>query len=301
MGLTKFHTIQRLAASILPGVLIYFGSLNALNIAGAQSNQQPPVRDAVGEAQQSTRVQAKRPEQTKTPHDNSDVFAAPQAKPQSPAFNSQPKAGKNSGFDFYRDPLNADRPFDSPDAIMQKLLADKPRVMEAQRKLLESRYNLQPRLDPQAKMSRGKPLVVGPTAKLQGTTWEQIGGMAPEEIGRRGIFPYPSLPHPLQANGGQTFPKMQIEMFPRLERVDVDFDLPEVFLPSFHPPFFFRTVRSWAMSREARSSLSTTITGSSRTSLLRCNSMGCACCSRPFHKRSSTLPMIGSRRTRVWA
>ena len=52
------------------------------------------------------------------------------------------------------------------------------------------------------------------------------------------IFPYPSLPHPLQANGGQVFPKMQIDMFPRLERFDVDFDLPDAFLPEFPPAIF---------------------------------------------------------------
>ncbi len=62
--------------------------------------------------------------------------------------------------------------------------------------------------------------------------------MSPEDIRRQGVFPYPSLPHPLQANGGQVFPKMQIEMFPRLERVDVDFDLPDAFLPEFPPAMF---------------------------------------------------------------
>ena len=45
-------------------------------------------------------------------------------------------------------------------------------------------------------------------------------------------------PHPLQANGGQVFPKIQIDMFPRLERFDVDLDLPEAFLPEFPPAIF---------------------------------------------------------------
>jgi hypothetical protein len=31
---------------------------------------------------------------------------------------------------------------------------------------------------------------------------------------------------------------MQIEMFPRLERFDVEFDLPEEFLPEFPPAMF---------------------------------------------------------------
>jgi cytochrome c peroxidase len=111
--------------------------------------------------------------------------------------------------------------------------------MAAQRKLLESRYILEPKLDPQVKMARGKPLPVGPTARLQaGMSWQQIGELRPEEIQQRGIFPYPSLPHPLQTNGGQVFPKIQIDMFPRLERFDVDHDLPEAFLPEFPPAIF---------------------------------------------------------------
>jgi cytochrome c peroxidase len=47
-----------------------------------------------------------------------------------------------------------------------------------------------------------------------------------------------ALPHPLQSNGGQVFPKMQIDMFPRLERFDVEFDLPDAFLPEFPPAIF---------------------------------------------------------------
>ena len=69
-------------------------------------------------------------------------------------------------------------------------------------------------------------------------SWQQIGELRPEEIQQRGIFPYPSLPHPLQTNGGQVFPKIQIDMFPRLERFDVDHDLPETFLPEFPPAIF---------------------------------------------------------------
>jgi cytochrome c peroxidase len=91
-------------------------------------------------------------------------------------------------------------------------------------------------------MSRGKPLVVGPTARLaQGTTWDQLGQLRADEILQRNLFPYRSLPHPLQTNGGMVFPKMQIDMFSRLERFDVDFDLPEAFLPEFPPAIFLRT------------------------------------------------------------
>ena len=36
------------------------------------------------------------------------------------------------------------------------------------------------------------------------------------------------------------FPQFQIDMFPRLQRVDVDFDLPEAFLPEFPPAMFLQ-------------------------------------------------------------
>ena len=38
------------------------------------------------------------------------AFAAPNAMPSSPAFGDQPKQGRITGFDFYRDPLNVDEP-----------------------------------------------------------------------------------------------------------------------------------------------------------------------------------------------
>jgi hypothetical protein len=164
------------------------------------------------------------------------VFTPQRAEPSSPVFRQQPKEGKNSGFDFFRDPLNSDAPMINPDELMRQAIAAKPGVMAAHHQLLERRYLLEPRLDSSATMSRGKPIPVGPTARLQnGLTWDRIAALSPEQIQTHGIFPYPALPHPLQAVGGQVFPRMQIEMFPRLERIDVDFDLPDAFLPEFPP------------------------------------------------------------------
>jgi len=203
--------------------------------------QQPavPPRDAVAEGQRTTPTPASRPEQTKNEHDRSGVFDPPQAQPSSPVFTQQPKQGKNSGFDFFRDPLNADKPSEEPAEIMKRLMADKPKVMAAHRALLQQRYVLEAKLDPVAKMSRGKPLPVGPTARLQNAmTWDRLAQMRPDDIKQQGVFPYPALPHPLQANGGQVFPRMQIDMFARLDRVDVDFDLPDPFLPEFPPAIF---------------------------------------------------------------
>jgi cytochrome c peroxidase len=197
-----------------------------------------PVRDAIAEAQA--------PPQTAPvplPQDRGDRFDASKAEPSSSALDGQPERGRAEGFDFVRDPLNAKRPMQTFEEIMKADVADKTKVMAAQRKLLESRYDLTPRPDPSAKMSRGKPLAVGPTARLAaGVNWEALARLGPDEIKRRGIFPYPPLPHPKHVAGGQVFPPVQIKAFPRLERFDVDFDLPEAFLPEF-PPAIFLTSR----------------------------------------------------------
>src|SRR4051794_19221707 len=62
--------------------------------------------------------------------------------------------------------------------------------------------------------------------------------MSPQDIRSADAFPYKPLPHPKQATGGQVFPQVQIAMFPRLQRFDVDFDLPEAFIPEFPPAIF---------------------------------------------------------------
>ena len=230
---------KSVTTAAMGAIALYLGN-SSLSPAWAQANpQQTSPPDAVAQAQQPSPVQNKRPEQNKSSHDTGGPFSAEQAAASSSIFRTQPKQGKNSGIDYYRDPVNADRINQNPDEIMKELAAAKAGVMDAQRRLLESRYNLQPQLDPSAKMSRGKPLAVGPVAKLvQGMTWERLASMAAEEIRQRNLFPYAALPHPLQTNGGMVFPKMQLEMFPRLERVDVDFDLPDAFLPEFPPAIF---------------------------------------------------------------
>lgn len=227
-------------SSVLWGTVVVSCGLVLTATLAAQDTKNAPA-DAVVDAQTSRAVAAERPEQKKTAHDASDAFAATKAKPSSPAFKNQPEEGEIRGFDFYRDPLNSKRPMTTFEEIMKADVAAKAGVMAQQRKLLESRYNLEPKLDPQAKMSRGKPLPVGPTAKLAaGVDWDALAKMSPDEIKTKGAFPYPSLPHPKQTPGGQVFPKMQIAMFPRLERFDIDHDLPEAFLPEFPPALFLQ-------------------------------------------------------------
>jgi cytochrome c peroxidase len=129
-------------------------------------------------------------------------------------------------------------------ARVAKDKAGKAAVMARQKALLEERYDLKRPADPTVKMTRGKPITIGPTAKLpKGMTWEELAKMAPEEIRKKGLFPkgYLPLPHPNHPVGGMVFPQMEIKLFKRLERFDLDFDLPDQFLPEFPPAIFLTT------------------------------------------------------------
>jgi cytochrome c peroxidase len=125
------------------------------------------------------------------------------------------------------------------EAVRERDVAEKPEVMVKHMALLKERYGLSGKTDLTARMSGGKPLPVGPTAKLRdGMTWESLGSMSPEEIKQKGAFPYPPLPHVKHATGGMVVAPMQLETHPELVRFDVDFDLPEAYLPEFPPPLF---------------------------------------------------------------
>jgi cytochrome c peroxidase len=236
------QSTKSLAASLAAIVLTVPVPVSAQQRPRAQRAEPAPATtlpDAAQDAATPRDVPVERPEQELSDHDRSDIFAAQNAAPSSPVFKEQPKEGKISGFDFFRDPLNAPAPFTTFEEIREQESAARPQVMAAHRELLERRYDLEPRLDPDVTMTRGKPLCVGPTARLpDGITWDDLAAMSPEQIKTDGVFPYPSLPHPLQVNGGQVFPQMQIKMFPRLQRFDVEFDLPEAFLPEFPPAIF---------------------------------------------------------------
>ena len=128
------------------------------------------------------------------------------------------------------------------DVVRARDKAAKPRVMAEHQRLLEERYDLSRRVDENVRMTRGKPIPVGPTAKLKsGLTWDQLGRMTPEAIRDQGVFPYLPLPHVSHPVGGMVFPQQEIKLLPRVERFDMDFDLPEQFLPEFPPAMFLTT------------------------------------------------------------
>ncbi|KSJ09194.1 cytochrome B6 [Pseudomonas aeruginosa] len=133
--------------------------------------------------------------------------------------------------------------------IMKRMTANKPSIEQAHKTLLEQRYDLSDRPAKGASMTRGKPLQEGVRVKLPaGTNWEELARLSPEEIRKQGLFPggFLPLPHPNHAEGGMVFPKFLIDEIKRQEsrdltRFDLDYDLPDHFLPEFPAPMFLTT------------------------------------------------------------
>jgi len=134
-------------------------------------------------------------------------------------------------------------------SLFARTSADKPPVTKRQTDLLNQRYDLSDRPDPKAQMSRGKPLQAGVRVKLPaGVTWEQLAAMTSDQIRQKGIFPagFLPLPHPKNEEGGMVFPHFQIEELKKqtgrdLQRFDVDFDIPDHFLPEFPGAIYLTT------------------------------------------------------------
>ena len=134
-------------------------------------------------------------------------------------------------------------------SIMERFKAAKPAIQTRQADLLADRYDLSNRAAAGMTMSRGKPVQEGVRVKLPaGTIWDQLTSMTPTEISDRNLFPkgfYP-LPHPNHPEGGMLFPKFEIEEIKKQEgrdltRFDLDFDLPDQFLPEFPAPIYLTT------------------------------------------------------------
>jgi cytochrome c peroxidase len=133
--------------------------------------------------------------------------------------------------------------------IEQRMAAEKPAIMQRQKDLLATRYDLADRPSADAKMGRQKPLQDGVRAKLpSGVTWDDLAGMTPEQIKEKDAFPagFMPLPHPHHAEGGMLFPEFHIKEIKKqegrdLNRFDLEFDLPDHFLPEFPPAIYLTT------------------------------------------------------------
>jgi cytochrome c peroxidase len=154
------------------------------------------------------------------------------------AFAQEGPRGKSSYM-----PVDITEPFS---AILARLSAQKADVTRDHMALLNERYDLSNRPAPGVTMDRTKPVQDGVRVKLPaGKTWEALVNMSPEQIRDQNDFPkgfYP-LPHPKHVEGGMVFPKFEIDEIKRQEgrdltRFDVDYDIPDHFLPEFPPPIY---------------------------------------------------------------
>lgn len=133
--------------------------------------------------------------------------------------------------------------------VVVRLKAEKAGFARRQQEMLNERYDLSNRPSMGSTMSGGKPLQQGLRARLpKGAEWGELEAMSPAEIKDRGLWPkgFLPLPHPHQESGGMVFPLPLIDETLRqtgrdLTRFDLDFDLPQHFLPEFPAPLYLTT------------------------------------------------------------
>jgi len=163
--------------------------------------------------------------------------------------------------DFPDPPTNAPLPLSCGDqngggdqhvdfaTLMATKVAEKPEAMDRQLELLAARYDLSDGPVADVTMTNGKAIQAGVRVRLPGgVTWNELAALTPEEVREQDLFPrgFMALPHPKQPEGGMLFPHFHIEEVLRqtgrdLTRFDLDFDLPDQFLPEFPPPIFLTT------------------------------------------------------------
>lgn len=140
----------------------------------------------------------------------------------------------------------ADEDFSS---LTKRLQAGKPEFEQRQQALLVERYDLADHPSKSTSMSRGKAVQDGVRVKLpKGMSWEKLATLSPDEIKEKQLWPagFLPLPHPHHEAGGMVFPKFLIEETKRqtdrdLTRFDLDFDLPDHFLPEFPAAIYLTT------------------------------------------------------------
>ena len=134
-------------------------------------------------------------------------------------------------------------------AVKARMMAERAGIEARHAELLAQRYDLDDHAAPGVTMSRGKPVQGGVRVKLKpGVTWDGLAGLTPEQIRKQDAWPagFLPLPHPNQPEGGMLFPKKQIDEVLKqnhrdLKRFDLDFDLPDLFMPEFPPPIYLTT------------------------------------------------------------
>lgn len=157
--------------------------------------------------------------------------------------------GMRTPFDLWRYAGRGHNSWGSPrldmpwDQWVKHCTEQKPVLMKEVRAYMNSRFRFDMERIPGATMTAGKPIMKGPVSRLpEGVeSWAALSKMSVETIREKDLFPFKPLAHPLQTTAHMLFPDNWVEAHPEHERMDVDFDIPNAYLPEFPPPLFLTT------------------------------------------------------------
>lgn len=160
------------------------------------------------------------------------------------------KDGERQPFEIWEYAGRGKSSFGSPDLSMPWdewvafLSKQKPELMKDVDSYMSSRYDFNGKtIENQFMSGARKPIMAGPIAKLPKKikTFEKLSAMSPEAIKNEDLFPYKPLAHPLQTIAHMVFPDNWNKAHPEHNRIDVDHDFPDEYLPEFPPPMFLTT------------------------------------------------------------
>jgi cytochrome c peroxidase len=160
------------------------------------------------------------------------------------------KKGMRTPFDLWRYYGRGETSFESPvlpmrfDQWLNFHKKQKPELMADVRSYMNSRYNFSGKAIPGQLFSGGrKAIMAGPIARLPKSiaSYEELAKLSPDEIKRGDLFPFKPLAHPLQSTAHMVFPQAWTNHHPENQRIDVDMDIPDTYLPEFPPPLFLTT------------------------------------------------------------
>ena len=157
--------------------------------------------------------------------------------------------GERTPFDLWRYAGRGDNSWGSPtlsvpwEQWVNLCSEQKPKLMAERRSYMSARYDFSNKTIAGASMSAGKPIMKGPVAKLPKgvASYEELSRLSADKIRAGELFPYTPLAHPLQTTAHMLFPYQWTRVHPEHERMDVDLDMPDEYLPEFPPPMFLTT------------------------------------------------------------
>jgi len=160
------------------------------------------------------------------------------------------KKGDRTPFDLWRYAGKGNSSYMTPelpmswDAWVAFHKKQKPELMKDVKAYMNARYDFSGAVMPGVMMSGGRKAVMkGPIARLPDgyKSYEELAKLSADEIKKKDLFPYKPLAHPIQTIAHMVFPNQWNIIHPEHNRMDVDHDFPDIYLPEFPPPLFLTT------------------------------------------------------------